>query len=72
MAEGASGVFATPLTAVPDPFPAPDEHLQTAVDAWQARLDEVPGEAERAAWLRAVAQRGSAVAGQAVGGSSGM
>ncbi len=58
LADGTSGVVSTPLAAVPDPFPAPDEHLQSTVDAWQDRLDEVPGEAERAGWLRAAAASG--------------
>jgi dihydrodipicolinate synthase/N-acetylneuraminate lyase len=49
---GASGVVATPLTAVPDPFPEPDGALQSQVDAWQRELDAVPDTAERAAWLR--------------------
>lgn len=55
LAEGASGVISTPLAAIPEPFPAPDERLQTTVDLWQSRLDEVPGEAERADWLRSAA-----------------
>ncbi|MGQ0466043.1 MAG: dihydrodipicolinate synthase family protein [Sporichthyaceae bacterium] len=57
LAEGASGVISTPLAAVPDPFPAPDDALQRVVDGWQAHLDEVPDEAERAAWLRKVSPR---------------
>lgn len=57
LTEGASGVVATPLTVLPDPFPAPDADLQASVDSWQARLDEVPDEAERATWLRTAAAR---------------
>lgn len=53
LAKGASGVFSTPLAAIPEPFPEPGAGLQAAVDQWQAGLDEVPDEAERAAWLRA-------------------
>lgn len=53
LAKGASGVFSAPLAAIPEPFPQPGPGLQAVVDQWQARLDEVSDEAERAAWLRA-------------------
>lgn len=53
--DGASGVVATPLAALPIPFPArrPDV-LEPCVARWQARLDAVP-DTERASWLRAAA-----------------
>lgn len=49
---GATGVVSTPLAAVPSKFPPPDTDLQADVNGWQARLDQVQGDAERARWLR--------------------
>jgi dihydrodipicolinate synthase/N-acetylneuraminate lyase len=53
--DGASGVVVTPLTAVPDPFPAPDDALQDRIDRRQADFDALPDAGARAAWLRASA-----------------
>lgn len=60
ISEGADGVVSTPLAALPEPFPARDARLQTTVDQWQAHLDAVPDQAERAAWLRTAAWRAAA------------
>lgn len=52
---GASGVVATPLTVVPEPFPAANADLQAHVDRWQTRLDAITDPSQRARWLRTTA-----------------
>lgn len=55
-AAGATAVVATALAAVPVPFPRRDlAILQSIVDHWQIKLDRVPGQQERASWLRSAA-----------------
>ncbi len=51
---GASGVVATPLSMLPDPFPDRDTTvLQQALTEIQAALDALPTRADRTAWLTA-------------------
>lgn len=50
---GANGVVATPLAALPNPFPRRrHDDLRPVIDGWQADLDGVPDQQERADWLR--------------------
>jgi dihydrodipicolinate synthase/N-acetylneuraminate lyase len=49
---GASGVIATPLSDLPEPFPARSvATLQPVLDASQAHLDALPGRTQRTEWL---------------------
>ena len=52
MSAGATGVIATPLSHIPNPFPSSDLFaLQTAVDASQSVLDSLPDRPQRTAAL---------------------